>query len=128
MALVNYLKLTGIGLLSGGLGGIVGGGSDAVIVPLLVAAGVVANYKMAIGTSLATLLPPVGIFAVWKYYKAGDVKIWYALWLALMFTIGSWIMSKLGVKLNKNLSRKIYGGFLLVLAGIIFFDKSGKFM
>jgi len=122
----NYLKLTGIGLLSGGLGGIVGGGSDAVIVPLLVAAGVAANYKMAIGTSLATLLPPVGLFAVYKYWKSGDVNIPYALYLALMFTIGSYFMAKLGVKLNKSVSKKIYGVFLLVLACIIFFDKTGN--
>tara|TARA_Y100000996_G_scaffold388042_1_gene347313 strand:- start:167 stop:538 length:372 start_codon:yes stop_codon:yes gene_type:complete len=120
----SYALLTGIGLLSGALGGIVGGGSDAIIVPLLVASGVVSNYKVAVGTSLATLLPPVGLFAVWNYYKAGDVKIWYSLWLALMFTIGSWMMARIGVGLNKNLVRKIYAVFLIGLALIILYREN----
>ena len=101
-----------------------GGGADAIIVPLLVASGVVANYKVAIGTSLATLLPPVGLFAVWNYYTAGDVKIWYSLWLALMFTIGSWVMAKIGVGLNKNIVRKIYAFFLIGLAIVILYRES----
>ena len=37
--MIDYLKLTIIGLLSGGLGGLVGGGSDAIIVPFLVSLG-----------------------------------------------------------------------------------------
>ena len=123
MSLTSYGLLSVIGLFSGALGGIVGGGADAVIVPLLVASGVVANYKVAIGTSLATLLPPVGLFAVWNYYKAGDVKIWYSLWLALMFTIGSWLMAKIGVGLDKNLVRKIYALFLIALAIMIFYKE-----
>ena len=123
MSLTSYAILSGIGLFSGALGGIVGGGADAVIVPLLVAFGVVANYKVAIGTSLATLLPPVGLFAVWNYYKAGDVKIWYSLWLALMFTIGSWLMAKIGVGLDKHLVRRIYAVFLIALAIMIFYKE-----
>ena len=70
--IVQYVKLTIIGLVSGLLAGVVGGGSDAVIVPALVGMGVLGSYKTAVGTSLATLLPPVGIFAVWNYYKKGD--------------------------------------------------------
>ena len=125
MSLITYAKLTMIGLISGGLGGVVGGGADAVIVPMLVALGVVSNYKMAVGTSLAMLLPPVGLFAVWKYYKSGNVKIWYAVWLALMFTLGSWLLSNVGVKLNKKRCRKIYAFFLISIAFIIFLDEDG---
>lgn len=118
----DYLKLTLIGLLSGGLGGLVGGGSDAIIVPFLVTFGVFTSYKTAVGTSLATLLPPVGLFAVYKYWKHGNVNIMYSLYLALMFTIGSYLMSSYGIKINKQLTRKIYGGFLFILSIIIFLD------
>ena len=124
----DYLKLTIIGLFSGGLGGLVGGGSDAVIVPFLVAFGVFTSYKTAVGTSLATLLPPVGLFAVYNYWKKGDVNVPYSLYLAVMFTIGSYFMSKYGVKINKKMIRKIYGVFLLILALIIFLDKDGHFL
>tara|TARA_B100000674_G_C37065500_1_gene569229 strand:- start:2 stop:382 length:381 start_codon:yes stop_codon:yes gene_type:complete len=126
--MIDYLKLTIIGLLSGGLGGLVGGGSDAIIVPFLVSFGVFTSYKTAVGTSLATLLPPVGLFAVYKYWKNGNVNIPYSLYLAVMFTIGSYIMSSYGIKVNKKITRKIYGGFLFVLAIIIFMDEKGSFL
>lgn len=123
----QYFKLTLIGLASGLLAGIVGGGSDAIIVPLLVATKVLTSFKTAVGTSLATLLPPVGIFAVVNYYKTGDVKIWYAMWLAIMFTIGSYLMSKVGIKMNKFLIKKIYAFFLIALGTFIILDKNGKY-
>ena len=123
-----YIKLTLIGIVSGLLAGIVGGGSDAIIVPALVAFKVMDSYKMAVGTSLATLLPPVGIFAVYNYYKKGDVNIWYALYLALTFTIGSYIMSFVGIEINKNLTRKIYAMFLIVLGVIILVDNNSKYL
>ena len=40
-----------IGLASGLLAGVVGGGSDALIVPLLVGSGLMTSFKMAVGTS-----------------------------------------------------------------------------
>ena len=126
--LAVYGKLTLIGLISGLLAGIVGGGSDAIIVPALVALQVTNNYKMAIGTSLATLLPPVGIFAVYNYYKNGDVNIRYALYLAAMFTVGSYLMSFVGMKINKNLSRKLYAFFLIVLGVVILLDENSKYI
>ena len=122
--IIEYIKLTIIGLASGLLAGVVGGGSDAIIVPALVGMGVMSSFKSAVGTSLATLLPPVGIFAVWNYWKKGDVNIWYALYLAIMFTIGSYLMSKIGIKINKNITRKIYAIFLIALGIFILFDKS----
>ena len=124
--IIEYTKLTLIGLASGLLAGVVGVGSDALIVPLLVGSGLMTSFKMAVGTSLATLLPPVGIFAVWNYYKKGDVNIWYALYLGVMFTVGSYLMSKIGIKINKNLTRKIYAIFLIGLGIFILFDKSYK--
>lgn len=124
--IIEYTKLTLIGLASGLLAGVVGGGSDALIVPLLVGSGLMTSFKMAVGTSLATLLPPVGIFAVWNYYKKGDVNIWYALYLGVMFTVGSYLMSKIGIKIDKSVTRKIYAIFLIGLGIFILFDKSYK--
>jgi len=124
--IIEYTKLTLIGLASGLLAGVVGGGSDALIVPLLVGSGLMTSFKMAVGTSLATLLPPVGVFAVWNYYKKGDVNIWYALYLGVMFTVGSYLMSKIGIKIDKSVTRKIYAVFLIGLGIFILFDKSYK--
>ena len=128
VVLVFAIKLTLIGLASGLLAGLVGGGADAIIVPALMALNVTNNYKLAIGTSLATLLPPVGIFAVYNYYKKGDVNISYAFYLALMFTIGSYFMSFIGMNINKSMLRKIYAFFLIFLGIVILVDGESKYI
>ena len=61
----NLFKLGIIGTLTGVVASFIGGGAEILIVPLLVYFGVLADYKTAIGTSLASLLLPIGIFAVY---------------------------------------------------------------
>tara|TARA_B100000686_G_scaffold283222_1_gene306041 strand:+ start:61 stop:489 length:429 start_codon:yes stop_codon:yes gene_type:complete len=129
----DWWKLTLIGGGAGALGGLVGGGGDALIVPLLTLTKVVESYKLAIGTSLATLLPPVGIFAVLEYWrtkckgntkkKVSCVNWGYAMFLALMFTLGSWVVSHYAVDLEAHTLRMIYGGFLILLGGVIVLDE-----
>ena len=45
-----------------------------------------------------------------------------------MFTIGSYIMSFVGININKDLVRKIYAFFLIGLGIIILFDSSSKYL
>ena len=68
------------------------------------------------GTSLAMMLPPIGIIAAWNYYKAGHVDIRIALILAIMFIIGSFFGSKLAIKLPQEVLKKVFGVFLLLVA------------
>jgi len=67
------------------------------------------------------LLPPVGIWAVYEYYKKGDVNIPYAIYLAVIFTVFSVISTKKGLSLNKDLLRKGYAIFLVVVGVITWF-------
>ena len=117
----QILILTLIGVIVGVVGGILGGGADVLIVPLLLVFGVTSNIKTAIGTSLAMLLPPVGLFAVYDYYKKGDVDIKYAIYLALCFTAFSTISAKYGVKFPKEKLKKIYSVFLVIVGIITYF-------
>ena len=122
MTIVECIKLLFIGLGTGALGGVVGGGADALIVPLLVGAKLSPTYTHAIGTSLGTLLPPIGIFAVYKYWEQGAVNIWYSLILALMFTVGSWFMAGIALE-HSGGHKKIYGIFLVILGIITLLEK-----
>jgi len=129
----DWWKLSLIGGGSGALGGLVGGGADALIVPLLILLKVFKSYKLAVGTSLAMLLPPVGVFAVVEYWRARcDYKKkkrarcinWgYAMFLAAAFTAGSWVVAKYAVELDSDAMRGAYGGFLLLLGMIILLDE-----
>ena len=50
----EWLILGIIGLIVGAIGGILGGGADVIIVPLLLYFGFTSNIKTAIGLSLAS--------------------------------------------------------------------------
>ena len=90
--------LTIIGLSAGILSGLVGLGGGLVIIPALVMA-LGMSQKAAQGTSVAIMLPPIGILAAWNYYKAGLVDIKYAIIIAVAFILGGWFGSKVAIAL-----------------------------
>jgi uncharacterized protein len=74
------------------------------------------SQQAAQGTSLAMMLPPIGILAAYNYYKAGHVDIKFALLLALAFIIGSYFGSKIAIRLPQDTLKKIFGIFLLLVS------------
>lgn len=120
--MVNYFYLTIIGLITGLVGGLLGGGSEILIVPLLTLFGLLGNIKNRIGTSLFMLLPPIGIFAAYKFYKDGFVDIKAGLYLSLIFTLASYYSSSYIKLININLLRKIFGLFTIIAGLYIFFN------
>tara|TARA_E500000178_G_C16385141_1_gene471965 strand:- start:121 stop:498 length:378 start_codon:yes stop_codon:yes gene_type:complete len=124
---MNYLLgLTITGLVSGILAGLIGAGSEILIVPLLTIFGILTSLKTRIGTSLIMLLPPIGIFAAIKFYKSGNADIFAGLYMGLIFTIFSLISSYYSLKMNPLILRKIFGIFT-ILAGIyIYFTNENK--
>lgn len=121
---MNYLfGLTIIGIISGLFGGLVGGGSEILIVPLLTLFGLLGTLKKRIGTSLFMILPPIGYFAAIKFYKEGHVDIFAALYMGIIFTIFASISSNYTLKVDKNTLRKIFATFTILAGMYIFFDK-----
>ena len=118
-----YLGLTIIGIISGLSAGIVGGGAEILIVPLLTLFGLLETLKNRIGTSLFMLLPPIGLFAALNYYKSGYVDIFAALFLGVVFTIFASISTKFAIKLNQNYLRKIFALFTIGAGIYILFSK-----
>jgi uncharacterized membrane protein YfcA len=118
-----YIGLTIIGVVSGLFGGLIGGGSEILIVPLLTLFGLLGSLKKRIGTSLFMILPPIGLFAALKFYREGYVDIFAALYMGIIFTIFATLSSNYTIKVKKNTLRKIFSIFT-ILAGIyIYFDK-----
>lgn len=116
MDMQNLLLLLCIGLLAGIASGFVGIGGGMIIVPALVF-GLGLNQHMAQGTSLAMMIPPIGILAVMSYYKAGQIQLEYAGILALTFVLGAWMGSKWALRINPSVVRLIFGLFMLFSAG-----------
>ena len=122
MATSMLLILIGIGIVTGIMAGMLGIGGAIIMIPALVFF-MGFSQQMAQGTSLAVMLPPVGIIAAYNYYKAGQVNIKFALILAAAFLIGSYFGSKLALNLPQPLLKKIFGVLLLLVAAKMLLSK-----
>lgn len=117
------LGLCVIGIAAGLLSGMVGIGGGIVVVPALVFF-FGFSQKMAQGTSLAMLLPPIGILSVLAYYRAGNVRWEVAGILIAAFLVGSYFGAKLVVKVNDQTVKKVFAVFMILVAiKYLFFDK-----
>ncbi len=121
--MTSVLLLILIGLVAGGLGGMVGLGGGIILIPALILI-MKLDQQTAQGTSIAVMLPPIGLFAVYNYYKAGYVNIKYAMIIAAAFLVGGYFGSLLALKLPPDLMRKVFSVILVAIAVKMFF--SGK--
>jgi uncharacterized membrane protein YfcA len=106
----------------GVLGGLFGVGGAEMVIPLLVYVFGFAQHR-AQGTSLAMLLPPLGVLAAWKYYNAGYVELNVAMLLALGFFFGAPIGAYVATVAHPDMLRKIFGVQLLLIALHMIFAK-----
>jgi len=116
------LLLLAIGIVTGIMAGMLGIGGALIMIPALVYMMGLSQH-MAQGTSLAVMLPPIGILAAFNYWKVGQVNIKFALILAAAFIIGSYFGSKLALTLPQPVLKKIFGILLLVVAARMLLSK-----
>jgi len=116
------ILLTIIGLVVGFFGGMFGIGGGIILIPALVYI-VGMEQHSAQGTSVAIMLPPIGIVAAWTYYKAGHINIKYSIIIAIMFIVGSYFGSKVAVNIPDQLSRRIFAVIMFLISIKMFFTK-----
>ena len=104
-----------LGLVIGGVSGLIGIGGGAFLIPALVYFFGMSQLR-AQGTSLGTLLLPIGIFAFWTYYKAGHVDLKIALLIAIGFAAGGWFGGMWAQHLPEGVLRKGFAALLVLLA------------
>lgn len=114
----NILSFIVLGLFAGAFSGLVGVGGGVIIVPTLVFLFGFTQHQ-AQGTTLALLVPPIGILAAYTYYKGGYVDFKVAGLICLGFLLGGLIGSKFAVGLNEYWLKKIFGA-VMILMGIYF--------
>lgn len=122
MSISMLLILIIIGIITGVMAGMLGIGGAIIMIPALVFF-MGFSQQMAQGTSLAVMLPPIGIIATYNYYKAGHVDMKVALILAACFLIGSYFGSKYALTLPQATLKKIFGILLLLVAAKMLFSK-----
>jgi uncharacterized membrane protein YfcA len=122
MSGLTFLILILIGLAAGFLGGMVGLGGGIILIPALMLF-LSMDQRMAQGTTIAIMLPPIGFFAAFNYYRAGYVNIKYALVIAIVFMLGGYLGSKLALNLPVPLLKKIFAVLLVIIAAKMIFTK-----
>ena len=108
------IKLVLIGLTAGLFAGMFGVGGAIIIVPALVY-WVGFNQHLAIGTSAAILLPPIGLAAVLRFYKEGHVDFRAALLIAVPMFIAGYFGAAAAEKLSGPHLRLIFSVFILLM-------------
>ena len=112
--------LLGIGV--GAFAAMVGVGGGILVVPALVLL-FHFSQKEAQGTSLAMLIPPIGIFAAYEYWKQGFIRIPVAGFLAAGFVLGSLITSVYISRVPDVILKRVFGVLLLYLSYRMFTSK-----
>jgi hypothetical protein len=109
------LTLLGIGLVAGVFAGMFGIGGGLIIVPALILILEVKELE-AIGTSLAALIPPVGLLGAAEYYRNGYMNVRFAALLAAGLFAGTYFGARIMIALPPSMVRRLYAGFLMVVA------------
>lgn len=111
-----------LGLLAGTFSGVVGLGGGVVIVPALVFLFGL-TQQQAQGTTLALMVPPIGIMAAYAYYQQGYVDLKIAALICVGFIFGGWIGAKIAVNMPQDILKKVFAISLFLISIKMFFSK-----
>ena len=103
-----------IGLVGGVFSGLFGVGGGIVIVPALMYWAGFSEHR-ATGTSLAVLLPPIGLAAAIEYWRSGNVDLAAAMVIAATMFLGSWIGARFALGMAGPRVRVAFGVFVIAI-------------
>lgn len=104
-----------LGLVAGTFSGLIGIGGGLIIVPVLVFLFGFSQHE-AQGTTLALMVPPIGLPAAWTYYKSGHVNFEVALLICAGFFLGGLVGAKFATALSTTALERIFGLAMLLIS------------
>src|SRR5512147_3105508 len=119
-----WLLFAIIGSLGGIASGLFGVGGGVVIVPALIYWAGFSQHR-ATGTSLAVLLPPIGLAATIEYYRHDNVDVRAAVILAATMFVGAWVGAWVANRMAGPHLRLAFGVFLSGLGAYLVYG-AGK--
>lgn len=112
-----------LGIAAGTLSGMLGIGGGIVLIPALVFIFGLTQHQ-AQGTTLALMVPPIGLLAALRYYQSGNVKLGMAGFICIGFFVGGLIGAGLVQNISEPLLKKGFAVFLLFVSLRMFFAKA----
>ncbi len=108
-----------IGLAAGAMSGLLGIGGGLVAMPLLRKAARLTRLS-ATATTLAMMLPPIGLPAVLVYAKEQGGLPWPMLGAVMLgFAVGGGLGARLSGRVNERLATYVYAGFIALMAIVL---------
>lgn len=104
-----------LGLVAGVFGGMFGIGGGTILIPVLVYLFGLTQHQ-AQGTTLAIMVPPIGLLAALRYYYSGNVKLGMAGFICLGFFIGGLLGANLIHNVSDPMLKKLFGIYLLIIS------------
>ena len=111
-----------LGLVAGIASGFLGIGGGMILIPVLVYMFGLTQHQ-AQGTTLALMVPPIGLLAAMKYYFEGNVKINMAAFICIGFFVGGLIGALFVHKIADPHLKKGFGIFLFFISLKMIFGK-----
>jgi uncharacterized membrane protein YfcA len=103
-----------LGLVAGLLSGLIGIGGGVIVVPALLFLFGFSQHQ-AQGTTLALMVPPIGLPAAWTYYKEGNVNFEVALLICVGFFLGGFIGARFATGLSNVALERVFGVAMLAI-------------
>jgi hypothetical protein len=120
--MVDVVLFITIGLVAGILSGMFGIGGGTIIVPaLLYLCGF--DQLKAQGTSLAIMLPPVGVLAFIEYYKRGQVSVKAGILICIFLIVGSFFGAKVANNVPIAFIKKGFAILMILISIKMIFSK-----
>lgn len=112
---MSWLLYIALGLFAGIAAGLFGIGGGIVLVPALVYIFGLTQHQ-AQGTTLAIMVPPIGLLAALRYYYSGNVKLDMAAFICAGFFIGGLIGASLIQQMSDPMLKRLFGILLLFVS------------
>jgi uncharacterized membrane protein YfcA len=113
--MTEIVGLVLLGLAAGVLSGLLGIGGAILVIPMLVFVFGFSQHR-AEGTTLAMMVPPIGILALMPYWKRGLVDVRAAALICAGFLIGGWIGGQIATGVSTHLLQKLFAVLLIAVA------------
>ncbi|MCX7662023.1 MAG: sulfite exporter TauE/SafE family protein [Candidatus Omnitrophica bacterium] len=109
------LHYTILGLIAGIFSGAFGIGGGTILIPALVYLFGLTQHQ-AQGTTLAIMIPPIGLLATLRYYYSGNVKLGMAGFICLGFFLGGLVGAHFVHYISDAVLKRLFGVFLFLVS------------
>ncbi|MCM8819375.1 MAG: sulfite exporter TauE/SafE family protein [Candidatus Omnitrophica bacterium] len=111
-----------LGIFAGIASGFFGIGGGTILIPALVYVFGLTQHQ-AQGTTLAIMIPPIGLLAALKYYFEGNVKLAMAIFICVGFFLGGLIGAYFAHKISDISLKRFFGVYLFFISLKMIFGK-----